>query len=120
MKVGSELWRTIRYRQWLLFAIVFALLSLAAIALPPTPYLPRHVQPLPVLSRLVLFAIGLSTLTLSASVSFYFVDSWRANRPAANKAAIRIWLGFETLVGVPFALACIPVGFACLWVVFAR
>lgn len=117
MSVGSELWRTVRHRQWLVFVIFFVLCSLAGIVLPPTP---RHLQTISTAERLLMLGVGLSLLMLSLSLSFYFADSWTGLRTAANKTTYRIWLGFETLVGVPFAFACVAFGGVCLWIVFVK
>jgi ABC-type uncharacterized transport system permease subunit len=109
--------KTIRERQGVLFVALCGLFIVAAIVLPTNP---RHPQPLPFTARILLLTIGLVALTFAVSLCFYFVDSWKKKHSVANKTAYRVWLGLETIVGVPFALLCVQVSLMCLWLVFTR
>ena len=104
----TEIRKTIRYRQVWLFASLVLLLIIVAVALP------NDYGRFSLAERLLVFAVGISALSCAASLSYYFVDSWK-NLERRKQWPYRAWLGVETLAGIPLAVVCAAFGALCLW-----
>ncbi len=113
--IAKKYWETTRYHQWQLF---FALCILLVCSAPAIPNIDS--REFSVYLRLLFLVIGLTFVTYSTSLGCYFFDSWRKHRSELRPTAYHIWLGFETLVGVPFAGLCMWAGVMVLFVVFFR
>jgi hypothetical protein len=114
--MGRKLWEVIRHRPWVVFAVCFGLYIAVALALPNIDH--RIALSIPV--RLVILAVGISTLALAVSLAFYFVDTWTRRNGVRNRTSFWVWMVFETLLGVPFAAVCFAWAGMCLWIVAFR
>jgi hypothetical protein len=105
-----DLWQKALRHRGLLFAAWFVGLSLAAIVLP------AHMQILTVFQRVIIFAVGVLTLLFAVSLATYFIEAWKQSALVSNKREYTLWLGFETLIGVPFVIGCASLACMSLWV----
>jgi len=112
-----KLWELIRHRHWVVAGFWFATYIIAAVALPNTDH---RMLPLSVPLRLTMLAVGVSTLVFAVSLSFYFFDSWSRSRTVATSVMYKVWISFETVLGVPFTLICFAFAGVCFWVVAFR
>ena len=107
-----DLWKVIRTRQWLIFCITFVLFTVAAMMLPNTD----SRAPLTISMRAVFFATGVATFAFALSLTCYFFAAWRSKIFPQGSVIYRLWIAFETLVGVPVAAVCYVFALASIWV----
>lgn len=86
-------------------------LTLAAISLPRSPHFS-------VAQGAACIVVSIATLLFAASLFAYFVEAWKRQRQVANRGEYTAWVVLESVIGVPFALACAAGGFLALWVAF--
>jgi hypothetical protein len=86
----------------------YVCLTLLAIALPRLPRMA-------VVQRAALLVASVGTLLFAASLCAYFVEAWERQRQVSNRGEYTAWMIFESVIGLPFALACAAGAFAGLW-----
>jgi hypothetical protein len=84
------------------FCVCCVLYIVAAVLMPN---LDSH-TPLSTPARIALFVLGIGTLAFALSLTCYFLEIWRRWKISVLGTGYRIWVAFETLVGVPFAVLC--------------
>jgi hypothetical protein len=102
-------WRRIQRHRGLVFLGWYLCLTLVSIALPRSPHLS-------IVQRAACVVASCATLLFAATLCAYFIEAWKRQRQVANRSQYTAWVVFESVIGVPFALACAAGAFAGLWV----
>jgi hypothetical protein len=103
------LWRKTQRHRGLVFLGWYLCVALAGIALPRSGHLSIG-------QRAGCVVASCATLLFAGTLCAYFVEAWKRQHQVANKGQYTAWVLFESVIGVPFALACVAGAFAGLWV----